>query len=91
MAPLLLTRTNITKSTQINQQVAEPVQPPIRGTCSCLGQPCPRFPSDENIISKLAVAVYTNKGGPVEDTVTAATAGVTWWPGMEMDVRFCML
>ena len=52
------------------------------------------LPSDENIISKLAVAVYTNKGGPVEDTVTAATAataGVTWWPGMEMDVRFCML
>lgn len=38
-------------------------------TCSCLGQPCPRFPSDENIISKLAVAVYTNKGGPVEDIV----------------------
>ena len=73
---------HITKPTQINDQVVEPIQAPIRGTCSCLGQPCPRFPSDENIISKLAVAVYTNKGGPVEDT-TAATAGVIWWPGME--------
>jgi len=38
-------------------------------TCSCLGMECPRFPSDENIISKLAVAVYTNRGGPVEDIV----------------------
>jgi len=39
----------------------------MQGTCSCLGIECPRFPSDENIISKLAVAVYTNRGGPVED------------------------
>ena len=39
----------------------------MQGTCSCLGIEPPRFPSDENIISKLAVAVYTNRGGPVED------------------------
>eukprot|EP00438_Fugacium_kawagutii_P018438 Skav226170 [mRNA] locus=scaffold2279:311454:315623:- [translate_table: standard] len=39
-------------------------------TCSCLGLECPRFPSDSNVISKLAVAVYTNRGGPVEDGVT---------------------
>mmetsp|Transcript_22548 Transcript_22548/g.26499 ORF Transcript_22548/g.26499 Transcript_22548/m.26499 type:complete len:162 (-) Transcript_22548:13-498(-) len=38
-------------------------------TCSCLGLECPRFPSDSNVISKLAVAVYTNRGGPVEEIV----------------------
>mmetsp|Transcript_26220 Transcript_26220/g.60754 ORF Transcript_26220/g.60754 Transcript_26220/m.60754 type:complete len:162 (-) Transcript_26220:69-554(-) len=38
-------------------------------TCSCLGTPVPKMPSDENQISKLAVAVYTNMTGKVEDIV----------------------
>ncbi|CAK9093765.1 unnamed protein product [Durusdinium trenchii] len=37
--------------------------------CSCLGLPCPKFPSDTNVVSKLAVAIYTTKGGKVEDIV----------------------
>ena len=37
------------------------------GVCSCLGLPCPKFPSDTNVVSKLAVAIYTTKGGKVED------------------------
>ena len=79
-----------TKSTQINAQVLEAVQPPIRGTCSCLGQPCPRFPSDENIISKLAVAVYTNKGGPVEDRHCCHWCDLVAWDGAT-GVRFYTL
>ena len=31
--------------------------------------PVPKFPSDLNVISKLAVAVFTNKRGRVEDIV----------------------
>ncbi|CAJ1377818.1 unnamed protein product [Effrenium voratum] len=38
-------------------------------TRSCLGEPVPKFPSDSNVISKLAVAVFTNKTGPVKDIV----------------------
>jgi len=38
-------------------------------TLSCIGDPPTRFPSDEACISKLAIMMYTQKTGPLEEIV----------------------
>ncbi|CAE6971727.1 unnamed protein product [Symbiodinium sp. CCMP2592] len=62
--------------TQMSQKSTLMHQPDVRNlenrTCSCLGMKVPKFPSDMNIVSKLAVAVYTNKTGKLDTIVNTA-------------------